>query len=169
MANFLRLMIVCLMLSAPVLAVAADTKVGFVNRERILREAAPANRAQVKLEKEMREGPAVSVLATKLDEDYDANLIGADTKYKGKVLEVTGKVKRVDRDGFGRPWLEFETESDAVMKCEFSKEADAALGKVEVNKDITIRGRCKGKSKGRKGEEIVLESCQIVTPVPKAK
>ena len=52
MANFLRLMFVCLMLTTPVFALAADTKVGFVNRERILREAAPAKRAQVKLEKE---------------------------------------------------------------------------------------------------------------------
>lgn len=52
MANFLRLMVVCFLFTAPVLATAADTKVGFVNRERILREAAPAKRAQVKLEKE---------------------------------------------------------------------------------------------------------------------
>ena len=52
MANFLRLMVVCLALATATLVAAADTKVGFVNRERILREAAPAKRAQVKLEKE---------------------------------------------------------------------------------------------------------------------
>jgi len=124
---------------------------------------------QAKLEKEMREGKAVVVLANKLDEEYDANLIGADTKYKGKVLELTGKVKRVDRDRFGKPWIEFETESDAVMKCEFPKESDAPLGKVEVNKNLTIRGLCKGKIKGREGDEIVLENCLIVTPPAKGK
>ena len=52
MPNCLRLMLVCLTCAMPVLAVAVETKVGFVNRERILREAAPAKRAQVKLEKE---------------------------------------------------------------------------------------------------------------------
>jgi outer membrane protein len=33
-------------------ALAADAKIGFVNQERILRESAPAKRAQAKLEKE---------------------------------------------------------------------------------------------------------------------
>lgn len=128
-----------------------------------------AQEKQLKLEKEMREGKAVVVLATKLDEDYDANLINADTKYKGKILEVTGKVRRVDRDRSGKPWIELETDSDAVMKCEFLKEADAALGKVEVNKNITIRGRCKGKSKGLDADEIVLENCLIAGSVAKIK
>ena len=52
MANILRLMVVCVTLASSTVALAVDTKVGFVNRERILREAAPAKRAQVKLEKE---------------------------------------------------------------------------------------------------------------------
>ncbi|HXU52892.1 MAG TPA: OmpH family outer membrane protein [Casimicrobiaceae bacterium] len=38
--------------AAPAAAQAADYKIGFVNGERLLREAAPAKRAQAKLEKE---------------------------------------------------------------------------------------------------------------------
>ena len=52
MNNFLHLMVVSLALATSTVAMAVETKVGFVNRERILREAAPAKRAQVKLEKE---------------------------------------------------------------------------------------------------------------------
>ena len=40
------------LLSAASLAHAADYKIGFVNTERLFREAAPAKRAQQKLEKE---------------------------------------------------------------------------------------------------------------------
>ena len=41
-----------ILLSAPALASAIDYKIGFVNTERLFREAAPAKRAQQKLEKE---------------------------------------------------------------------------------------------------------------------
>ena len=45
--------LVCaLVVLAPGLAAAADMKVGFVNTERVFREAAPAKRAQQKLERE---------------------------------------------------------------------------------------------------------------------
>lgn len=51
-----RLLTLALFLSAacalPAMAATVDIKIGFVNGERLLREAAPAKRAQAKLEKE---------------------------------------------------------------------------------------------------------------------
>lgn len=74
MVNFLRLTCVCLMLTCPVFAVAADTKVGFVNRERILREAAPAKRAQLKLEKEFANRQAELNKMEKQGRDLESTL-----------------------------------------------------------------------------------------------
>jgi hypothetical protein len=125
--------------------------------------AKDAEEQRKKEEKELRDGKAITVTAQKLDKDYSDNAIGADSKYKGKLLEVTGTVERVDRDRFGKPWIELKTDSDAIMRCEFPKEAQADLGKVEAGKAVTIRGRCKGKSKTRDGDqEIVLENCILV-------
>jgi outer membrane protein len=44
--------LIAVLLGAPTLASAIDYKIGFVNTERLFREAAPAKRAQQKLEKE---------------------------------------------------------------------------------------------------------------------
>ncbi len=74
MANILRLMVVCFTLATPVLAVAIETKVGFVNRERILREAAPAKRAQLKLEKEFANRQAELNKMEKQGRDLEATL-----------------------------------------------------------------------------------------------
>src|SRR5690349_9634639 len=48
----LKASIACLIAIASATAIAADLKVGFVNTERVLRESAPAIRAQKKLERE---------------------------------------------------------------------------------------------------------------------
>lgn len=134
------------------------------------KQAQVAEAKRVQDEKELREGKAIVLLATKLDDDYDKNRLSADTKYKGKVLELTGTVRRVDRDRLGNPWIEFETDSDAIMKCEFSKSSGNELARVEVDKTITIRGRCKGKSRGRDGDdEIVLENCLLTKSDPTRK
>ena len=47
-----KALVCALVLLAPGLAGAADMKIGFVNTERVFREAAPAKRAQQKLERE---------------------------------------------------------------------------------------------------------------------
>ena len=55
MSNFLRntlLFLSAMLLTTAALANASDAKIGFVDRERIVRESAPAKRSQAKLEKE---------------------------------------------------------------------------------------------------------------------
>ena len=47
-----RIFLFCLLASAAMAACAADMKIGFVNTERVFREATPAKRAQQKLERE---------------------------------------------------------------------------------------------------------------------
>ncbi|MEO8385666.1 MAG: OmpH family outer membrane protein, partial [Betaproteobacteria bacterium] len=74
MTHSMRLMVVCLALATSASAMALDTKVGFVNRERILREAAPAKRAQVKLEKEFANRQAELNKMEKQGRDLEATL-----------------------------------------------------------------------------------------------
>lgn len=144
------------------------------------KQAQVAREKELESEIEMREGKAILVTATELDKDYNANLIGAEWKYKDQVVELTGKVKQVGREvrGYwpweqkpGRRWIEVEAEGARIVKCLFREDADtvAAVVKVEINKNVTIRGRCKGKSKGREAFEIGIENCVIVRPSSKAK
>ena len=50
--HFFRALFAAVVVCAPTATFAADYKIGFVNTERLFREAAPAKRAQAKLEKE---------------------------------------------------------------------------------------------------------------------
>lgn len=46
-------------------------------------------------------GVPLAVDAQRYGADYDANEVGADARYKGRVLELTGLVTRVAKDGDG--------------------------------------------------------------------
>jgi outer membrane protein len=92
--------------AAPAAAQAADYKIGFVNGERLLREAAPAKRAQAKLEKEFAGRQAdlqkldkqVQTLQQSLDRD-GATMSEADRRNKERDLaNMTRDLQRSQRE-----------------------------------------------------------------------
>jgi len=91
--RIVNLAFAALLASGAAMAQAADYKIGFVNTERLFREAAPAKRAQQKLEKEFaaRDGEIqkltkqVRDLQTSLDKD-GATMPEADRRNKERDL-----------------------------------------------------------------------------------
>jgi len=95
-----------LLAAAPMAAQAADYKIGFVNGERLLREAAPAKRAQAKLEKEFANRQAdlqklekqVQTIQQSLDRD-GATLPENDRRNKERDLaNMTRDLQRSQRE-----------------------------------------------------------------------
>jgi outer membrane protein len=91
---------------APAAALAADYKIGFVNTERLFREAAPAKRAQAKLEKEFAARDAemqkltkqVQTLQQSLDKD-GATMAEPDRRNKERDLaNMTRDLQRAQRE-----------------------------------------------------------------------
>jgi outer membrane protein len=92
--------------ATPAAAQAADYKIGFVNGERLLREAAPAKRAQAKLEKEFASRQTdlqklekqVQTLQQSLDRD-GATMAEADRRNKERDLaNMTRDLQRSQRE-----------------------------------------------------------------------
>ncbi|HEV8503578.1 MAG TPA: OmpH family outer membrane protein [Casimicrobiaceae bacterium] len=107
MKRILAILAAALALAAtPAAAQAADYKIGFVNGERLLREAAPAKRAQAKLEKEFasRQGDLqklekqVQTVQQSLDRD-GATMAEADRRNKERDLaNMTRDLQRTQRE-----------------------------------------------------------------------
>ncbi|MFI4902083.1 MAG: OmpH family outer membrane protein [Burkholderiales bacterium] len=105
--RFLAILAAALALAAtPAAAQAADYKIGFVNGERLLREAAPAKRAQAKLEKEFASRQAdlqklekqVQTLQQSLDRD-GATMAETDRRNKERDLaNMTRDLQRSQRE-----------------------------------------------------------------------
>lgn len=108
---------------------------------------------------EIREGPATKVTAAALYKEYDANALAADAKYKGKVLEVTGRIERVNAEGFTAT-VELKTDAeDETVDCMFALEQQHELVNLKPGQQVTIRGR----GTGRVGSDSpTLESCILM-------
>src|SRR5262245_36393748 len=128
----------------------------------IQEESRVAQEQRQQEDKELREGQATAATADKLYEEFDKNPLTAESTYKGKVLEVTGTLLRVERDRFGRSTLVFEAgkNANAAVRCDFSRDANAQLEKLEVKQKVTVRGKYAGKGKN---QAVRLENCLLVS------
>lgn len=102
--------------------------------------------------------PAVSVTASQMVADYEANEVGADSKYKNKVVSVSGTIEGIGKDVMDTPYVSLET-GNAVRKvqCMFAESDQPALSALSKGVEITIIGKCNGLMMN-----VLLEDCRIV-------
>ena len=115
-----------------------------------------AQEKQAQKEKEIREGPAISITALELHEQYKTDKAAANGKYAGKVLSITGTISEVSVERVGESTVQLTTEGeDDDVFCHFENTHKNKLKKLTEGQQITIRGRCKGFELG----SLTVEEC----------
>lgn len=101
---------------------------------------------------------AIKITATELYQAYNDNEVGADEKYKGKLIEVTGVISDIGKDLLDTPYVSIKTDDIiGTVQCMFSKDDASLLANLKKDEQITIRGKCKGYLMN-----VLLENCEIV-------
>ncbi len=108
-----------------------------------------------------RKARTVAVGAGQLVQEFDANANGADRKYDGKWLEVTGVVDRVAKDEFQTVYvtLRGEGKSNRRVKCSFdfaNGVEEAEVLKLRPGQHVTIGGEY---DDGLAGNVVELSEC----------
>jgi len=86
-----------------------------------------------------------SVEARVLAEDYKANEVNADHKYKGKILRVTGEVTSISKDIFDNPEIKLRSGTMFIrIDCSFRDSEHRKLGALRKGQIITLVGECDG-------------------------
>ena len=92
---------------------------------------------------------------------YYKNEIAADNKYKNKVVEVHGDVRRIANNYHGGISVQVRTEGTQYLlvpiSCDFSEPFPSELAKLNIGQRIRIKGFCKGDIVG-----VQLDNCVIV-------
>lgn len=105
---------------------------------------------------------SMSITAVALDNEFDANEVAAEAKYKGKMLIVTGTVKKITRDDKpGKITIELAGTPNSTVDCHFATTQKDELSKVAVGSEVSILGTCRGKVKSF----VTLADC-IFAPNP---
>lgn len=85
-------------------------------------------------------GPAISVTAKQLFEDYQKNEVSADDKYKGKLLKVSGTVHSIDKDAFDNMILRLATPNQFMsVAATMNVSEKAKLGQMAKGQAATVQ------------------------------
>jgi hypothetical protein len=107
--------------------------------------------------------PAATVKAGDLLKEYSANAVAADGKYKGKVIQVSGKFGSAQK----APLMGYAVEllpEDAgdvntnTVQCFIVEEAQDDVAKLQQGQKITVQGTCDGQYVG----QVKLSKCTLV-------
>ncbi len=114
-----------------------------------------------KTEPEMK--PAATATAEEIQADYLKNALGGDTKYKDKLIEITGKVAGVGQApllgyfvGFG---ASVEGADQYDIMCFLDESAKEAASRLNKGDKVTLKGFCVGRPGGL---VVKVNNCVLV-------
>ena len=116
--------------------------------ERATEAARPVRPAPVEV-------PAVSVTSMELFSAYDGNEVSADAAYKGKQLNVTGRITGIDKDFADNIIVKLQTPNQFMSVMAYGMAAEAA-GALRKGQQITLTCRGDGRIVG----SPVLRDCR---------
>jgi hypothetical protein len=90
------------------------------------------------------EHPAFRLSAAALISEYDNNEETANTKYLGKIVEVTGVIAEKSRDEKGIINVTLQGPDLAGVGCQFDPKAQDELAVVKEGQEVVIKGICTG-------------------------
>ncbi len=85
----------------------------------------------------------IKITIGQLYSEYRANEVAADQKYKGRTLQVSGKVNSVKKDVFNQPYIDLG--NGASIWCEFDKPDEPLLAQLVKGQSVIVEGVCAGK------------------------
>ena len=95
-----------------------------------------------------------------LIDEYEANQIAADEKYKGKNIKLTGSISDFERDFMSDdPWIIFEKSFMKRVVMVFDKSDEEQISTLSKGDSVTIVGKCDGESVSG---YIYLKNCHLL-------
>jgi hypothetical protein len=107
--------------------------------------------------------PVVTVKAGDLLQEYGSNAVAADAKYKGKLIQVSGKFGSAQKApllGYAVQLLPEDAPDVNVsyVQCFIVESAQEDVAKLQPEQMITIQGTCDGQVLG----QVKLSQCSLV-------
>ena len=119
-----------------------------------------------RINKDLASAKADFVLAaTDLIKEYESNDSVSAKKYNGKILEINGQVKAVEKDdkGYYTVVIGDNTSMSAIRCAIDSLHNDKATGLINKS-SVSVRGACTGYNKDEMGlgSDIILNRCVLI-------
>jgi hypothetical protein len=106
--------------------------------------------------------PVATLTSDDLIAEYQKNSLGADQKYKGQLVEVSGKVGKIGKGLMGAPFVSLGTASEEDqfgVTCYLTPAAADEAAKLQPGAAVKLRGTCMGQLGGI---ALRLQDCDFV-------
>jgi len=111
----------------------------------------------------VQQEPVIITNAPQLYNDYKANEISADTKYKNKVIMVVGMVNKIGKDILDKPYITLWSDKYSIteVQCYIQQSQISIASNLQKGDYLGLKGLCTGKS-----INILLENCLVQKLAP---
>lgn len=106
----------------------------------------------------VKEQPAsYTVTANTIYSEYESNEVAADSKYKGKVIIVTGAIQDIGKDILDQAYIVIGGQGflDGVQ-CSFAESQNSVIAQLSKGMSVKVKGKVNGKM-----GNIQLEKCSL--------
>jgi len=87
--------------------------------------------------------PSITVTANVLYQEYQANEIAADEKYKDQIIQVSGRIRDIGNDLMDNPYITLVgNQYFGDVQCYFTKKS--AVASLSKGQQLTVIGVCDG-------------------------
>lgn len=107
----------------------------------------------------------IKLTAATLIREYEASDSVSNEKYLGKILEVTGNLRNVEKDGSAYYTVVLgDTTNMSSIRCSMDTTHQQDAAGLEPNSSIVVRGACTGfiRDELGLGSDIILNRCVII-------
>ena len=97
------------------------------------------------------EAPSVTTTAPAMMAAYRDNEVGADEKFKGKLIKISGKIESISKDIMDDPFVTLSDGREMSLtnvQIYFTDEEEAKLGSLKKGQQLTVIGTCEGETMG---------------------
>ena len=123
--------------------------------------ASPSPKKQASSSSLAGDVPDFSVALKPWNDEQSKNEIAFELKYKGKLIQVSGYVYRIDRDGLLVADQLYPNPNWGSVTCKFEQPDLPVLARLSKGSKVTVRGVCSGSS--------FLQKCHLVDPAPQGQ
>lgn len=104
-----------------------------------------------------RQSPAYSLTADQLYNEYKSNEVAADSKYKGKIVLVSGVVQDIGKDIMDEAYIVIGGQGflDGVQ-CMFTESENASIIRLSKGQSVKVKGEVSGKM-----GNVLINKCSL--------
>ena len=99
----------------------------------------------------------IELSSISLYNQYEANEVSADEKFKGKKLAVSGVIGEIGKDVLDNPYLSLDIDFLKNVNCYFDDKNNKVISRLSKGQRVTIIGVCRGKIL----LDVVLKDCEV--------